>query len=73
MNRKDLIVLAADKDMEHALKGLLSRAAGTGYSDNKFKDIETAGIEGRIYNVGATRATRWYSGRPPSGIVSENK
>ncbi len=34
---------------------------------------ETAGIEGRIYNVGATRAARWYPGRPPSGIVPENR
>ena len=30
MNRKDLIVLAADKDMEHALKGLLSRPQALG-------------------------------------------
>ena len=27
--------------------------------------------EGRIYKVGATRAARWYSGRPPSGIASK--
>ena len=25
--------------------------------------------EGRIYKVGATRAARWYPGRPPSGIA----
>ena len=25
MTRRDLVVLAADKDMEHALRGLLSR------------------------------------------------
>ena len=30
MNRKDLVVLAADKDMEHALKGLLSRPEALG-------------------------------------------
>ncbi len=30
MNRKDLVVLAADKDMEHALKGLLSRPQALG-------------------------------------------
>ncbi len=27
--------------------------------------------EGRIYKVGATRAARWYPGRPPSGIASK--
>ena len=30
MNRKDLVVLAADKDMEYALKGLLSRPQALG-------------------------------------------
>lgn len=30
MNRKDLVVLAADKDMEHALKGLLARPIALG-------------------------------------------
>ena len=30
MSKKDLIVLAADKDMEHALKGLLARPASLG-------------------------------------------
>ncbi len=29
--------------------------------------------EGRIYKVGATRAARWYPGRPPSGIASKEK
>lgn len=30
MNRRDLVVLAADKDMEHALKGLMSRPHALG-------------------------------------------
>ena len=30
MTRKDLVVLAADKDMQHALKGLLSRSRAIG-------------------------------------------
>lgn len=30
MSKKDLIVLVADKDMEHALKGLLARPAALG-------------------------------------------
>ena len=29
--------------------------------------------EGRIYKVGATKAARWYPGRPPSGIASKEK
>ena len=29
MTRRDLVVLAADKDMEHALRGLLSRHKST--------------------------------------------
>ena len=30
MNQKDLVVLVADKDMEHALKGLLGRPRALG-------------------------------------------
>ena len=29
--------------------------------------------EGRIHNVGRTKATRWYPGTPPFGIASENR
>ena len=32
MNRKDLVVLAADKNIEYALKGIVYEAASTGYS-----------------------------------------
>ena len=37
------------------------------------KLLQALKIKGQIHKVGNTSAARWYPGRPPSGIVPENK
>ena len=41
--------------------------------DQVQKLLQDLKIEGRIHNIGYTKAARWYLGRSPSGIAPEGK